>query len=137
MALSKTASKALLSMGEGVGLSWYSNTLKTRATDGMLQICIGDGLIPTKIDGWIHACTLTAKAMAKYAVEPDAGLDLGSGISALDHSSRPGYSCWHEGQSSPQPCMTTSSKLHLRKLDASDNVEVNESASRVFSEGAG
>lgn len=63
-------------MGEGVGLSWYSNTLKTRATDGMLQICIGDGLIPTKIDGWIHACTLTAKAMAKYAADPDAGLDI-------------------------------------------------------------
>jgi hypothetical protein len=42
----------------------------------MLNICIGDGLAPTKIDGWIHACTLTAKAIVKYAADPDAGLDI-------------------------------------------------------------
>jgi hypothetical protein len=76
VALSKAAAAALLSMGEQLGLDWQFNTRRTRGTDEMLNICIGDGLAPTKIDGWIHACTLTAKAIAKYAADPDAGLDI-------------------------------------------------------------
>lgn len=76
MPLSQQAIDALMSMGEQLGLAWQANTRKTRGTDDVLNICIGDGIAPTKIDGWIHACTLTAKSMIKYAADPDAGLDI-------------------------------------------------------------
>jgi hypothetical protein len=76
MALTQQAIDALVSMGEQIGLAWQANTRKTRGTDDVLNICIGDGIAPTKIDGWIHACTLTAKAMIKYAADPDRGLDI-------------------------------------------------------------
>lgn len=76
MALSQRATDALTSMGEEIGLAWQANTRRTRGTDEMLNICIGDGIAPTKIDGWIHACTLTAKSMVKYANDQDRGLDI-------------------------------------------------------------
>lgn len=94
MALSKQAAKALMSMGEQLGLAWQSNTRKTRGTDAVLNICIGDGLAPTKIDGWIHACMLIAKSMLKYANDPDRVLDIVSttswvgGNSALRYARR-------------------------------------------------
>lgn len=76
MRLSENAVKTLTSMGQELGLAWHSNARKTRGSDQILNICIGDGIIPTKIDGWIHACTLTAKSMVKYAADPQAGLDI-------------------------------------------------------------
>jgi hypothetical protein len=76
MAISRQAIDALSSMGEQLGLAWQANTRKTRGTEEVLHICIGDGYAPTKIDGWIHACTLTTKAIIKYVADKDAGLDI-------------------------------------------------------------
>lgn len=94
MALSKKAAEALMSMGEQLGLAWQSNTRKTRGTDAVLNICIGDGLAPTKIDGWIHACTLTAKSMLKYANDPDRGLDIVGTTSWIGGNSALRYARW-------------------------------------------
>lgn len=67
---------ALSSMGEQFGLAWQANARKTRGTDEVLNICIGDGYAPTKIEAWIHACTLTTKVIIKYAADKDAGLPV-------------------------------------------------------------
>lgn len=74
--VSENAISVLLSLGEEAGFGWRRHSIKTRSTDELLNICIGDGIIPTKIDGWIHACTLTAKSLAKYARDKDRGLDI-------------------------------------------------------------
>jgi len=94
MAISKAAASALISMGEQLGLAWQFNTRRTRGTDEMLNICIGDGLAPTKIDGWIHAFTLTAKAIVKYAADPDAGLDIVGVTSWTGGNSALRYARW-------------------------------------------
>jgi hypothetical protein len=92
MAISRQAIDALSSMGEQFGLAWQANARKTRGTDEVLNICIGDGYAPTKIDGWIHACTLTTKAIIKYAADKDAGLDI------------VGVTSWSGGNSAPGGC---------------------------------
>lgn len=74
--VSDNAINVLLSLGEEAGYGWHRHSLRTRSADELLDICIGDGIIPTKIDGWIHACTLTAKSLAKYARDNDRGLDI-------------------------------------------------------------
>jgi hypothetical protein len=94
MAISKQAAEALMSMGEQLGLAWQKNTRRTRSTDDVLHICIGDGIAPTKIDGWIHACTLTAKSMIKYASDPDRGLDIVGATSWNGGNSALRYARW-------------------------------------------
>lgn len=94
MALSPAAIAELTSVGEKLGLAWQANSLKTRSTDEVLHICIGDGIIPTKADGWIHACTLTAKSMVKYAADPDAGLDVVGTTSWTGGNSALRYARW-------------------------------------------
>lgn len=76
MALSNNAASVLSGLGEQLGLAWQSNVRRTRGSDELLNISIGDGIAPTKIDGWIHACTVTARAMVAYAADADRGLDI-------------------------------------------------------------
>jgi len=94
MNLTPEAAAWLTSKGETLGLAWQSNTRKTRGSDEVLNICIGDGIAPTKVDGWIHACTLTAKSMIKYAADPDAGLDIVGTTSWIGGNSALRYARW-------------------------------------------
>lgn len=76
MALSKAAAELLDSSGVKLGEGWASHIGKMNAGDEAQNIIIGDGTIPAKIDGYIHACTLAAKAIIGYSGEKGTGLDV-------------------------------------------------------------
>lgn len=76
MALSQAAIDLLDTSGVRFGEGWARHIGKMNAGDEAQNIIIGDGIIPAKIDGYIHACTLAAKALIGYSKEKDTGLDL-------------------------------------------------------------
>lgn len=76
MQLSEAALQLLDSSGVQFGEGWARYIQQMNAGDEAQNIIIGDGIIPAKIDGYIHACTLASKALMGYSKEAEIGLDL-------------------------------------------------------------
>lgn len=74
--VSKEVIEALRDLDTEIGEGWLRHAKEANATDDLLYVPIADGIFDTKIDGWIHAGNLTAKSLAKYATNPDSGLDI-------------------------------------------------------------
>lgn len=76
MGISRSALDALTELSEEIGIRCHKHAVDARASDWLLYVPIGDGIFTTKIDGWIHAVTVTTQVIQKYATEKNTDLDL-------------------------------------------------------------
>jgi hypothetical protein len=92
--LSIDAVETLKSLNEEVGLGWNKQARTAGASDDLLHVIIADGVFTTKIDGWIHAATVTTPIILKYASETNRGLDLQRVTSWTGVNSAIRYAIW-------------------------------------------
>jgi len=67
--LSREAAAIVLSLDREIGEGWYRHQFATGASDELLHCIIGDGIFSTKIDGFIHAATMTTPFILKHMEE--------------------------------------------------------------------
>lgn len=65
----------LAKLDDPIGRNWFKHARACGAADDLLNVVIADGCFTTKIDGWIHAATLTTKSLMKF-VRDDAPMPL-------------------------------------------------------------
>jgi hypothetical protein len=58
----------LATLDDSIGRNWFKHARACGAADDLLNVVIADGCFTTKIDGWIHAATLTTKSLMRFAV---------------------------------------------------------------------
>lgn len=56
----------LAKLDDPIGRNWFKHARACGAADDLLNVVIADGCFTTKIDGWIHAATLTTKSLSKF-----------------------------------------------------------------------
>ncbi|MCC6209748.1 MAG: hypothetical protein IT513_01775 [Burkholderiales bacterium] len=85
----------LARLDEPIGRNWFKHARACGAADDLLNVVIADGCFTTKIDGWIHAATLTTKSMAKF-VRADAPppLDLAEATAPAGGNMAVRYGRW-------------------------------------------
>ncbi|MGH7659929.1 MAG: hypothetical protein ACRENA_03285 [Vulcanimicrobiaceae bacterium] len=67
----------LAALDEAIGLNWFKHARAAGAADDLLRVVTADGMFTTKIDGWIHAATVTTMSIARFATEGEAArLDM-------------------------------------------------------------
>ncbi|MGH7068662.1 MAG: hypothetical protein ACREFO_01430 [Acetobacteraceae bacterium] len=65
----KSALEKLAGLDQQIGRNWFRHARSAGAADDLLRVVIADGSFTTKIDGWIHAATLTTKSMTRFAAD--------------------------------------------------------------------
>ena len=65
----QAALEKLATLDDPIGRNWFKHARASGAADDLLNVVIADGSFTTKIDGWIHAATLTTKSMTRFARE--------------------------------------------------------------------
>lgn len=63
----RSALDTLATLDEPIGLNWFRHARAAGAADDLLNVVIADGRFTTKIDGWIHAATMTTRSIANFA----------------------------------------------------------------------
>ena len=88
------AENALLALDKEIGEGWFRHARAAQSADDLLHVIIGDGVMTSKIDGWIHAATMTTPFILRYAKEREVGLDLARLTSWDGHNSATRYAQW-------------------------------------------
>src|SRR5574340_71563 len=85
----------LATLDDPIGRNWFKHARACGAADDLLNVVIADGCFTTKIDGWIHAATLTTKSLMKF-VRADAPppLDLAEATSWTGGNMAVRYGRW-------------------------------------------
>ena len=92
--LSPEAENALLALDKEIGEGWFRHARAAQSADDLLHVIIGDGVMTSKIDGWIHAATMTTPFLLRYAREQAVGLDLERLTGWEPHNSATRYAQW-------------------------------------------
>lgn len=74
--LSDEAESFLESLDGEIAREWHRHCLSGGASNEILQFPIGDGLFDAKMDGLIHAVTMTSPFILRYADDAERGLTL-------------------------------------------------------------
>ena len=89
------ALEKLATLDDPIGRNWFKHARACGAADDLLNVVIADGCFTTKIDGWIHAATLTTKSMMRFAEADGAPpLDLAEATSWTGGNMAVRYGRW-------------------------------------------